>query len=225
MEAVLDIAAESVAAVEPPVRDIQCTAAGPADSDAELTTLLQLACRGCEKSFSRLHALTRRRLFRIVQAICRNQADAEDALQDVYLKVWRRRAQFDVHKGHAIQWMSGIAYRSAIDHLRRPDVRSRDRFAVQADADDAYAGLLSAEISPLDVLIQKRTTDAVQRCLRDLIDERRECVMLAFYDGLTHHEVAQRLQRPIGTMKSWIRRSLAELRPALAEHRSVLESN
>ena len=81
-----------------------------------------------------------------------------------------------------------------------------------------YSGVPSTEPQPLEVLRQARAAEAVQRCLAALTNEQRDALTLAFYDGLSHDEIARELGRPVGTVKSWIRRSLMAMRPTLVGH-------
>ncbi len=184
--------------------------------DVELTAVLLGVGQGCRTSFARLYNLTQRRLFSIVLKIQTNHSEAEEVLQEVYLKAWNRCAQFDARKGQVICWLAGIARYSAIDNLRRLDSRPQGRFA--AADDDPYEGLASNELQPLELVIEAREAGAVKRCLYDLSIQQREILYLAFYDGLTHAEIARRLGRPLGTVKSWLRHSLAIMRPALAQY-------
>lgn len=188
------------------------------EEDAELAALIHAVRQGCRPSFARLYALTSPRLFGMILRINRDRADAEELLQEVYVKVWDRCAQFDAGKGPAIFWLTGIAYHGAIDGLRRRQSRPVISPRSANDADDPYAELWSSEPGPPELAIQARGAEAVQRCLRALSFEQRESLMLAFYDGLSHGDIAKKLQRPVGTVKSWLRRSLTEMRPALAGH-------
>ncbi len=185
--------------------------------DIELAAVLHGVGQGCRTSFARLYSLTQRRLFSIVLKIQTNHAEAEDVLQEVYLKAWNRCAQFDARKGQVICWLAGIARYSAIDNVRRLDSRPRGHFAA-ADDDDPYEGLASTELQPLELVIEAREAGAVKRCMYDLSIQKREILYLAFYDGLTHAEIARRLGWPLGTVKSWLRKSLSVMRPALAQY-------
>ena len=184
--------------------------------DVELTAVLHAVGQGCRTSFARLYALTRRRLFGVVIRINTNRADAEEVLQDVYLKVWDRCAQFDARKGHVISWLAGIARYSAIDNLRRLNSRPLFSFA-SLEEDDRFAGLPSTELEPLERVFHARNAEAVKRGLYDLSIQQREILYLAFYDDLSHAEIARRLRRPLGTVKSSLRRSLSIMRPALVQ--------
>ena len=191
-----------------------------ADLDAELAALLHAVRDGCRRSFARLYVLTSPRLFGIVLRVNADRADAEDVLHEVYVKVWNRCAQFDADKGLAIYWLAGICHHSAIDSLRRCQRRPQTRFMpIDDDHEDGCDSLPSAEPQPLDLVIRARGAEAVQRCVRALPIEQRESLSLAFHDGLSHREIAERLGRPVGTVKTWLRRSLAQLRPVLLDHR------
>ena len=186
--------------------------------DEELTALLLAVRDGCRPSFARLYVLTSPRLFGIVLRVNADRADAEEVLQEVYVKVWNRCAQYDANKGSAIYWLAGICHHSAIDSLRRRQRRPQTGL-MRMDDDDACDSLPSTEPQPLDMVIRARGAEAVQRCVRALPIEQRESLSLAFHDGLSHREIAERLGRPVGTVKTWLRRSLAQLRPVLVDHR------
>ena len=188
-------------------------------SDAALSVLLHSACLGCHASFAHLYALTSAPLFRIVLRINHDRAEAEDVLQDVYVNAWNRRAQFDRSRGEAMGWLVGIAQHRAISSLRRRDARPRAGSNPAAEADDPYAGLVSDEAQPLQAIADARAADAVRRGLSRLHPAHRESLTLAFYEELSHGEIAVRLGRPLGTVKSWLRRSLVAMRPALEGYR------
>lgn len=194
----------------------------PADiTDQNLTALLQAVQSGCMASFERLYTLTSPKLLGIVLRIHPDTAEAEDVLQDVYLKAWRRCAQFDADKGSVMHWLSGIARYSAIDgHRQRINRPCTVRRSVADDDDiDPYGGLESIDLQPLDWVIRDRSAAALHEGLRLLSNEQRESLTLAHCDGLSHAQIALRLGQPVGTVKSWLRRAYGVLRPALAGHR------
>ena len=183
-----------------------------------LGRLVVAAGGGCRASFARLYTLTNRRLFGIVLRLQPHRGDAEEVLQEVYVKVWRHGASFDAGKGCAIHWLIGVARHAALDSLRRAQRRP---IAAAQGADhsvdgDPYAALASRGPDPLERLVDASRRQAVVEALCRLTTEQRETLTLAFYDGLSHPEIALRLQKPLGTVKSWIRRSLMALRPQLS---------
>ena len=191
----------------------------PVQTEDELTSLMLAVARGCLLSFSRLYVLTQRRLLGVTIRICNDRDDAKELLQDVYLKVWMRSGQFNAHKGEAIGWLIGIAQHTAIDRFRHRRTHPKLSQATESYDEDSCALLPSSEPEPVECIISARTGDAVRRSLRTLSFAQRESLRLSFYENLSHREIAARLGRPIGTVKSWIRRSFDAMRPDLEMYR------
>ena len=123
--------------------------------------------------------------------------------------MWRQCRHFDAARGQAEQWLARIARNSAIDSLKRRSSRpARSDPPPSDEADDVYAGLACPEAGPCEVLSQRGLNTAVQQCLRALPPAQRESLSLAYYSGMSHSEIAQHVGRPLGTVKSWMRRSL-----------------
>ncbi len=159
--------------------------------DAELTGLMRAASGGCRPSFERLYVLTSDRLFGIVLRITRDRVDAEDVLQETYVKVWNWRERFDEARGPVDLWLAGMAHCGAIDSLRRRQMGSQP--IAERAVDEPDPNPASSPALPTDP---------------------QATLALALHDGLSHGEIAEKLQRPIGTVKAWLRASLAELRHA-----------
>jgi len=196
-----------------PASDLQNERPDPA-ADETLRPLLLAAANGCSASFAQLYAQTNRRLFGIVLRIVRQRAEAEDVLQDIYVKVWSRSRQFDASRGLVIYWLVGIAQRAAIDALRRASSRPRELNDAPADT-DPYGPHASPEPGPAEQFEQTETQRIVVAHLSTLPPEQRESLVLAFFGGLTYLEISIKLACPLGTIKSRIRRALMALRPAL----------
>lgn len=176
---------------------------------AELAAALVRAGGGDKAALSRVYDLTAPKLFGVVLPIVREREGAEDVLQDVYLKIWRRAGRFSAERASPITWLCAIARNSAIDWVRK---RGRGQEVgvdilpeIEDDAPDAE-----------DMLCSKEDRDRLRRCLEGLQDDHRRSIRLAFFHGLTYSELALRVGVPLGTMKSWIRRGLASLRGCLA---------
>ena len=185
----------------------------------DLDGLLHAVAQRCPVSFKQLYGLTSHRLYAIVLTINRDRVDSEDVLQEVYLKVWNNCAQFDAHKGRAAAWLAGIAHHAALDSLRRRRARPDSHAFAESESADPYEGLACAAASPVDSAVFKQCSRAMQSSLSELPALQRQSLELAFLEGLSHAEVAGRLQQPLGTVKTWVRRSLLRLRPALQAHR------
>ena len=189
---------------------------GPEDDDraGRLAHLLAAAHAGDVQAFERLHQLTSTRLLTIVRRIQRDRGDAEDVLQEVYLKVWNATHTFDAARGGVETWLAGVARHCAIDSLRRA---GRRPIAAWAPVDvDVYAALASPEPGPLDLALQAEAARLLQARLRILGTEQRRCLFHAYWHDLSHDEIARATGHPLGTVKSWMRRSLISLRHTLA---------
>lgn len=178
--------------------------AGSADTDT-LDALLRRAGRGDRPAFAELYRRTSSTLFAVCLRMLRDRGEAEDTLQETYIVVWRSAASFDDSKGRAITWLITVARNRSIDRLRRRrDVLVDDEGLIAEVADESPTPAASAESS-----------DAHRRlneCLDALEPQQRSAVRAAFFTGATYNELAARGKVPLGTMKSWIRRSLLQLR-------------
>jgi len=174
--------------------------------DAGTERLLRLCAVGDREAFRQLYERHSHRLYGLALRITRQPALAADAMQDAFVQVWQSAGRFDPARGEAEAWLASLVRYRALDIARR---RGRDVLGYEPDdePDDAP--------SPLDQLVGSAEAESLRRCLGTLDDERRRLLVLAFTDGLSHGELAARLGAPLGTVKSWIRRSLAALRECL----------
>ena len=180
------------------------------EADANsLETLLAQVAMGNRVAFDALYRSTANRLFGICLRVLTQRAEAEDALQDVYTAVWRKAAQFDPAKASATSWLAMIARNKAIDRLRAmPSRHSRGSLELAENVEDPGAS------PPQQV---QTATDRAQldHCLEGLEPRRRSLIRAAFFDGLTYEELAAKIEAPLGSIKSWIRRGLMQLRECL----------
>jgi RNA polymerase sigma factor (sigma-70 family) len=146
----------------------------------------------------------------VVLRILPDRQEAEDVLQDVYLTVWRKAEMFDVERASPITWLAALARNRAIDRIRSRGGRSFVSDEVLAEQPDA-APLASEQLEAGEEAARLRA------CLEQLEHARAEVVRQAFFGGLTYEALAQRAGVPLGTMKSWMRRSLLRLRACLGE--------
>lgn len=179
------------------------------DQDSSLPALLTATAGGDEKAFAALYNATRGKLFGVILRILSRRDWAEDVLQEAYVKIWRSAADYRPDKGAPITWMTAIARNSAIDRRRR----ERGELPLDAVADrDEWP---DPEPSPLDWAIAGAEARRLMACLDELEAPQRDCIVMAMCEGYTHQELAERLDTPLGTIKSWIRRSLARLKDCL----------
>jgi len=167
----------------------------------------EVALYGCAAGDRRaLHGLYEReggRLLGVALRIVGDRALAEDIVHDAFVRIWTQAASFDARRGSARGWMFTITRHLALDHIR-----SHTRLRALSAED--LASLTTDE--PSEVALGGARIDG---CLEQLDPQRRQCLYHAYLDGYSHAEIAQRLQTPLGTVKAWIKRSLAALRECM----------
>ncbi len=176
------------------------------DSPLLLQELLRKTANGDREAFALLYRQTASRLYGVAIRIAGRGEIAEDALQECFVLVWQRAADYDPRRGPAIGWMIAIARNCTIDRLRRRGTRPEGHAAPQ-DALNRLAAPDSAE--------HAAEMRALRNCLDELEERPRHAVLLAYMYGLSRDELAAQLAVPVGTVKSWIRRSLDRLRRCL----------
>jgi RNA polymerase sigma-70 factor, ECF subfamily len=174
----------------------------------ELVWLLGAVAKGDEAAFERLYAATRSKLYGVVLRILGRPALADEVMQETYLKVWKMADQFDAQVASPITWMVAIARNRAIDI-----VRQRGDLSIE---DEPEALEVAAE-SPAP-LARREMSDELKRllsCLGRLDPEKQRIVLLAYYSGWSRDQLAQKLDIPVNTIKTWLRRSLLEIRECM----------
>lgn len=183
----------------------------PAAESPDDAALLRAAAQGDETAFGALYDRFARPVFALVVRILGSRAEAEEVLQEAFVQVWERAADFREELGTAFGWVVTIARRKAIDRLRA-NSRHLHRIAQAAamgEHDEAIAPAGATELAT------DERTRAVRAALAKLGVQERNAIALAFFDGLTHEEIATALETPVGTVKARIRRGLLKLKPVL----------
>lgn len=183
----------------------------------ELSQLLARAGLGDRAAFATLYERTSAHLYAVVLRINRDRSQAEDILQEVYVNVWRAAQGFDAAQSQPLTWLSSIARNRAIDSLRRAQTQPQFQTAHASDEEDSdvYAAMADDAPGPLDLLSRASDARELSHCMTALSAQQRQSVALAFYDGLSHSEVAEQMHQPLGTVKSWVRRALQSLKTCL----------
>lgn len=176
------------------------------DADGELTALLLRIAQGDRAAFASFYRLTSPHLFGIVLRILKRSDLAEDALQEICVRIWRGAADYMSTRGSVRAWISSIARYQAIDMLRRS--QSRPMVDPEADPETLPAG----ECEPDAMVAEWAFADLLRRCLELLPSGHQRMIRAAFYDGYSYAEVSRITGTPLGTVKSWIRRGLRQLR-------------
>ena len=174
--------------------------------ESELLYLLSRTGLQDRQAFRRLYELTSGKLLAVALRLMRDRTRAEDILQDAYVQIWHRAQDYHAQRGTVMGWLVTIVRYRAIDVLRRE--RITGSAAELEDIEDPSP-------TPDFVTGAREEADALEECMRRLSPSQRQSISLAFLDGLTHEQLAGRLDSPLGTIKSRIRRSLERLRECL----------
>jgi len=178
----------------------------------QLSTYLARAGLGDRVAFSALYQASSAKLFGLCLRILKDGALAEEALQEIFVKIWHKAASYDASRGTALAWLVTVARNHAIDRLRQ--LRAAE--ARQAgEAGSEVDRLASADPGPAEQLARKQGRAQIELCLDELDSARAEAVRLAYFEGHDYAELAARFAVPLNTMRTWLRRSLLALRECL----------
>jgi RNA polymerase sigma-70 factor, ECF subfamily len=175
----------------------------------DLADLLTRVARRDRAAFAALYKATQAKLFGVVARILVRRDIAGEVLQEVYVRIWEKASDYEKAKGSPIAWMATIARNRALDEVRRVKPASLEEmpegFEPAAD-----------EVDPLGSRQRSEQLAALMKCLARLDEEKRQIVLLAYYRGASREALAQRFSRPVPTIKTWLHRSLAQLRDCLS---------
>lgn len=174
----------------------------------EQTLLLQIG-QGNRLAFRQLYDQTSPQLFAIALRLLKKQDMAEEVLQDVFLTLWHVSDQYNTERGSVRTWLSTITRNRCIDRIRRLPAEQIIRFDEELMASDKN--------DPLDHAMQADHQALLSVCMQELDDRQRQCVSLAFFDGMTHQQIASHLTVPLGSAKTWIRRGLDFLKKCMEQ--------
>lgn len=186
-------------------------------ANAHIAMMMFRSGTGCRASFASVYRLTSHQIFAVILRINRDQCEAEDVLQETYFSAWTRAHWFDQSKGEVLAWLATIARHRAIDSLRWKQHRpSLQWHSGDLNDGDVYAAQACQRPGPLELTVQQSERQLIAGHLTGLPAMQRQSVVLAFYEGLTHPEIAQHMGKPIGSVKSWVRRGLSGLKSRIA---------
>jgi len=182
-----------------------------ASSDS-LADLLARCALNDRRAFEALYQQAAPKLYGLLLGVTHDRDLAADLLQEGFVRIWQRAGDYRAHLGQPLTWMGTIVRRLAIDRSRRGDQRRRMELS-----EEGWALLTDEGPGPEERVGTEQGDTRLTRCLEILEPEPRRAVVLAYYEGLTHDVIAQRLNRPLGTVKAWVRRSLLRLKTCLGE--------
>ena len=179
------------------------------NNNEKLAALLAKAGIGDRAAFAALYDSTKSKLFAVSLRIVRERHVAEEVLQESFVSIWNNAANYAAAKSAPMTWMTAIVRNRSLDIVRRPLVEiadENDRFALNFE---------DMAPSPLEKFAAARDHDRIENCIKGLDGEQKQTIALAFFQGLSHSEVALHLGRPLGTVKTHIRRGLQKLKGCL----------
>ncbi|MFM9035827.1 MAG: sigma-70 family RNA polymerase sigma factor [Mycobacterium sp.] len=176
---------------------------------ADLDALLRRVAHHDSGAFAELYDATRSRVYGMVRRVLRDPGYSEETTQDVYLQVWRTAESYDPASGSALAWLLTLAHRRAVDRVRS------EQAASQRDSRYGAATVERDTDHVTDAVISGEDRRRVAACLDGLTDIQRECIELAYYQGMTYVQVSERLSANLATVKSRMRDALRGLRNCL----------
>jgi RNA polymerase sigma-70 factor, ECF subfamily len=183
------------------------------DRSATLAQLLAKVALADQRAFAELYRQTASHLYAVALRILREPAAAEEVLQEVYVSIWHHAGTYVAAKSQPLTWLTSIARNRCLDQLRR---RELDTFPLSGAGDDEPAfDLPSDSPTPAELLLASAEAKSVRDCVDALDAGPKQAIALAFFQGLSHAELAAHLHEPLGTVKSWVRRGLERLKRCL----------
>ncbi|MFQ5971746.1 MAG: sigma-70 family RNA polymerase sigma factor [Alphaproteobacteria bacterium] len=179
------------------------------DPSPPLASLLEATAQGDRSAFAELYAETASRLLGIALRIVGQRDRAEEVLQEAFLRIWKHAGDYAPDRGSPMGWMASIVRNRAIDWRRRGNPET------SIDGMPERRSWADQDPSPLDWATASAEARRLRACLDELDTGPRNCVVMAYVEGYTHEELAALLDCPLGTVKSWIRRSLGRLKECL----------
>jgi RNA polymerase sigma-70 factor (ECF subfamily) len=180
------------------------------EASGRIADLLQRVAARDRQAFAELYSATSAKLYGIVLRILKRRDLTDEIVQEVYVKIWQAAADYDTGKGSPITWMAAIARNRAIDEARRVTPVSLD------DAPEVME-LASKEPDGFAVLQAKQDMQKLLNCMEALEPERRDIVRLAYMNGLSREALSAQFGRPVATIKTWLHRSLAQLKDCVGQ--------
>jgi len=182
-----------------------------------LVSMVEQMAQGRQDSLGRLYDETAPLVNGLLLRILKHPQDAEEVLMDVYMKAWKNAASYSPDRGCVQSWLVMMARSVAIDRLRQRKTRLEAAGITIENAPEP----VSSEASPEEQTVRGQWRERVQSVLSELPSEQREAVVMAFFGGLSHSELAERLGQPLGTVKTRIRSGLLRLRSLLGEPATI----
>ncbi len=181
---------------------------------AQLPELIAAVALGNQQAYRRLYEATSAKLFAVALRILRDEARAEEVVQDSFVNVWNSAGSYQTQLSAPMTWLITIVRNRCLDALRRNQGQRRN----EVELDEDLVALIESDTpGPQDQLLRSEDAASLNICMRKLESGQRQAIAFAYFQGLTHSELAESLKVPMGTVKTWIRRGLEKLKRCLEE--------
>ena len=182
--------------------------------DTQLIALIDRVAQADESALRELYELSSSKLYGVAVRVVTNRSWAEDVLQEAFINIWRIAGDYKASLSPPMAWMCLIVRSRGLDFLRR---RTSERADASLELDDVMAETVEGNSpNPMDTALASEQAWALHQCLSQLDNKQREVVSLAYMRDLSHGELAEQLKLPLGTVKTWIRRGLEQLRGCMS---------
>jgi RNA polymerase sigma-70 factor, ECF subfamily len=172
-----------------------------------------------QAAFAELYRMTSSQLYGVALRILREPAAAEEMLQEAYVSIWHHAGSFSAAKSQAQTWLASIVRNRCLDQLRRREI---DTVVITGEDGDPDIDFPADGPTPVEMLLDGADARSVRQCVDALEGAQKQAIALAFYQGMSHAELASHLRQPLGTVKSWIRRGLERLKICLDQAGVIL---
>ena len=187
----------------------------PLNPDSTLIALIDRIALADEKALRELYEMTSSKLYGVAVRVVTNREWAEDVLQEAFINIWKIAGDYKATLSPPMAWMALVVRSRGLDFLRRRATERADRMQ---ELDDVISDTVAGDSpNPMDVAQASEQALALHNCLSKLDNKQREVVSLAYMRDMSHGELAEQLKLPLGTVKTWIRRGLEQLRGCMAK--------
>jgi RNA polymerase sigma-70 factor (ECF subfamily) len=176
----------------------------------QLADLLARCALRDQRAFARLYQFSSAKLFAVAVRITRRRDWAEEVLQEAFVNIWNHAAGYNAAKSAPMTWMTAIVRNRALDWLRKPR-----EVEIDEEHEELMASIPDESPGPEELLRRSLEAGELAECMKALTEEQQRSITLAFFYGLSHGELAEQMRKPLGTVKTWIRRGLDRLKGCL----------
>lgn len=188
------------------------------DSDDEIELMRRIKARDAD-ALEELYDLYKRLLFGMVISIVKKREEAEDVLQEIFVKIWNKAESFNEDRGNVYSWIVTLARNKAIDRIRSKGYKTQQKQSVSIH--EPLFSLEGDKYDPMETTIFSDRAELVKKALEEIPEKQSEVIKIAYYRGMTQSEISEYLDIPLGTVKTRTRQGMIKLKRILGEYIST----